>query len=98
MNDKTSRHIPFRASKLTLVLRDSFANKNPKSRIVMIACISPGNKSADHTINTLRYADRLKSKAVLANMKYRKIPSKKKLKKAIPKPKVYKKYPAEQEK
>jgi hypothetical protein len=26
----------------------------------MIACISPGSSSADHSINTLRYADRLK--------------------------------------
>lgn len=28
----------------------------------MISCISPGNDSTDHTINTLRYADRLKYK------------------------------------
>ena len=26
----------------------------------MIACINPGSSSADHTINTLRYAERLK--------------------------------------
>ena len=26
----------------------------------MIACISPGSSSADHSLNTLRYADRLK--------------------------------------
>jgi hypothetical protein len=26
----------------------------------MIACISPGSSSADHTLNTLRYASRLK--------------------------------------
>jgi len=31
-----------------------------KTRIIMIACISPGSSSADHTINTLRYASRLK--------------------------------------
>lgn len=30
------------------------------SKIVMIACINPGSSSADHTINTLRYAERLK--------------------------------------
>ena len=29
----------------------------------MIACISPGQNSADHSINTLRYADRLKEKS-----------------------------------
>ena len=27
----------------------------------MIACINPGSKSVDHTINTLRYAERLKT-------------------------------------
>ena len=26
----------------------------------MIACVSPGNSSSEHTLNTLRYADRLK--------------------------------------
>ena len=30
------------------------------SKVIMIACISPASTSADHTINTLRYADRLK--------------------------------------
>ena len=29
----------------------------------MIACISPGFSSANHTINTLRYSDRLKEKS-----------------------------------
>lgn len=28
---------------------------------IMIGCISPNSSSADHTLNTLRYADRLKS-------------------------------------
>jgi kinesin family member 2/24 len=28
----------------------------------MIACVSPGFSSANHTINTLRYSDRLKEK------------------------------------
>lgn len=28
----------------------------------MISCVSPGADSADHTINTLRYSDRLKFK------------------------------------
>jgi kinesin family protein 2/24 len=55
-------HVPFRASKLTLVLRDSFIPKADKSKIVMIACVSPGYSSANHTINTLRYSDRLKEK------------------------------------
>lgn len=53
--DSKSGHVPFRASKLTMVLRDSFLNIQ-SSKIVMIACINPGSSSADHTINTLRYA------------------------------------------
>ncbi|CAK4417391.1 unnamed protein product [Aphanomyces euteiches] len=35
-----------------------------KSRTVMIAAVSPCASSADHTINTLRYADRVKEKQV----------------------------------
>ena len=61
MDDKAD-HVPFRASKLTLVLRDSFVNKNNNTKVVMIACISPGSSSADHSLNTLRYADRLKDR------------------------------------
>lgn len=59
MDDKAD-HVPFRASKLTLILRDSFITKTQTSKIVMIACISPGSSSADHSLNTLRYAERLK--------------------------------------
>ena len=46
--DMRSPHVPFRASKLTMVLRDSFLNEG-KSSIVMIACINPGSSSSDHT-------------------------------------------------
>lgn len=53
-------HVPFRASKLTHVLRDSFVSKNDKSKIIMISCINPSYISSNHTINTLRYSDRLK--------------------------------------
>jgi kinesin family protein 2/24 len=60
--DSNSSHVPYRASKLTLVLKDSFTNK--KSRTVMIATVSPAASSADHTINTLRYADRIKERVV----------------------------------
>lgn len=59
MGDPREGHVPFRASKLTLVLRDAFVSRCP-SRTVMIACISPGMASADHSVNTLRYSDRLK--------------------------------------
>jgi len=55
-------HLPFRASKLTLVLRDSFIGE--KSRTCMIAMISPSMSSCEHTLNTLRYADRVKELGV----------------------------------
>lgn len=55
-------HVPYRGSKLTMVLRDSFSGGD-FNKIVMIACICPGSSSADHTLNTLRYAERLKEKS-----------------------------------
>ncbi|KAL3186579.1 hypothetical protein MRX96_027392 [Rhipicephalus microplus] len=55
-------HLPFRASKLTQVLRDSFVGEN--SQTCMIATISPGLKSCQHSLNTLRYADRVKELGV----------------------------------
>lgn len=60
--DSNGGHVPFRASKLTLSLRDSFKSKKYQNKVIMIACVCPGNSSSDHTLNTLRYADRLKSK------------------------------------
>merc|ERR1719312_809134 len=51
-------HLPFRASKLTQVLRDSFIGD--KARTCMIAMIGPCLSSCEHTLNTLRYADRVK--------------------------------------
>ena len=58
--DSGTSHVPFRASKLTQVLKDSFVNTN--ARTVMIATVSPCSSSTDHTVNTLRYADRVKEK------------------------------------
>ncbi|KAJ0394263.1 hypothetical protein P43SY_004640 [Pythium insidiosum] len=56
-------HIPFRASKLTQVLKDSFVNA--KARTVMIAAVSPVASSADHTLNTLH---RVKEKHVASDV------------------------------
>jgi len=58
---KHNAHVSFRASKLTQVLKASFTFK--RSMTVMVATVSPAATSADHTINTLRYADRVKEKA-----------------------------------
>ncbi|CAF0969636.1 unnamed protein product [Adineta ricciae] len=55
---RNAEHIPFRGSTLTKVLRDSFIGE--KCKICMIAMISPGSSDVDHTLNTLRYADRVK--------------------------------------
>ena len=49
--DMDKRHLPFRGSKLTLVLKDSFIGK---CRTVMIGNISPGKSSCEHSLNTLR--------------------------------------------
>lgn len=55
--DQNKRHVPFRGSKLTEVLRDSFIGN---CRTVMIGAVSPSNSNCEHTLNTLRYADRVK--------------------------------------
>lgn len=51
-------HAPFRQSKLTLLLRDSFMS--PKTRVCMLACIGPSHVHSEYTLNTLRYAAMLK--------------------------------------
>ncbi|KAM3610362.1 uncharacterized protein V6R79_002958 [Siganus canaliculatus] len=62
---RNKAHTPFRASKLTQVLRDSFIGEN--SRTCMIATISPGMTSCENTLNTLRYANRVKELTVDPN-------------------------------
>lgn len=64
--DNDQIHIPFRGSKLTEVLRDSFVGN---SRTVMISCVSPNSGSCEHTLNTLRYADRVKGLSKSSNLK-----------------------------
>lgn len=53
-------HIPFRGAKLTQVLKESFVGKN--TRTVMVACVAPNMNNVEHTLNTLRYADRVKER------------------------------------
>ena len=56
--DQGKTHTPFRGSKLTMVLKDSFTGF---CKTVMIANVAPGSGSCENTLNTLRYADRVKT-------------------------------------
>ncbi|KAH9410569.1 kinesin [Ordospora pajunii] len=55
--EKDKRHLPFRQSKLTQILKNSFIGM---SRTCLIATISPSLDNVEHTLNTLRYAARIK--------------------------------------
>jgi kinesin family protein 2/24 len=55
--DQNKNHTPFRGSKLTMVLKDSFTGY---CRTLMIGNISPNSQSCENTLNTLKYADRVK--------------------------------------
>eukprot|EP00755_Sulcionema_specki_P018047 Sspe_Gene.65886::Locus_38957_Transcript_1_1_Confidence_1.000_Length_1586::g.65886::m.65886/K10393/KIF2_24, MCAK; kinesin family member 2/24 len=56
--DMGHKHIKFRGSKLTEVLRESFVGN---CSTCMIATVTPTRKDIVHTLNTLRYAHRVKS-------------------------------------
>lgn len=51
------KHVPYRDSKLTRLLKFSLGGN---CRTVMIACVSPLSHHYDETLNTLKYADRAK--------------------------------------
>jgi len=51
-------HTPFRGSMLTSVLKDSFVG--PRCSTLMVACMSPASSCVEPTLNTLRYANRVK--------------------------------------
>jgi len=50
---KTGQHIPYRDSKLTMLLMDSLGGT---SKALMIACVSPSIVYQEETISTLNYA------------------------------------------
>jgi len=64
--DQQHEHTPFRGSKLTQVLKDSFTGNN--CRTVMIANVSPCSGSVEHSLNTLRYGYRVKELRKGGNM------------------------------
>jgi kinesin family member 2/24 len=55
--DQQKDHVQFRQSMLTRVLKDSLTGD---SKTTMIANVSPANSCTEHTLNSLRYADRVK--------------------------------------
>ncbi|KAI5145311.1 kinesin family member 2/24 [Nematocida parisii] len=55
--DKSAVHLPFRHSKLTQVLKESLVGE---SKCCIIATISPEEASTEHSLNTLRYAHRIR--------------------------------------
>lgn len=59
------RHVPYRDSKLTRLLKDSLGGN---ARTLMIACVSPSQSDAEETLSTLRYAARarcIKNKPII---------------------------------
>ncbi|XP_049642799.1 chromosome-associated kinesin KIF4A-like [Suncus etruscus] len=56
-NEKKGGFVPYRDSKLTRLLQDSLGGN---SHTLMIACVSPADSNLEETLNTLRYADRVK--------------------------------------
>ena len=56
-NKKGFVFVPFRDSKLTRILKDGLCGN---SRTVMVATVSGSSLQYEHTVNTLKYADRAK--------------------------------------
>lgn len=61
--DPKRKHVPFRNSKLTKILKDSL---EVSAKIALIICISPSLDSYDETVSTLQFADRAKKAILLA--------------------------------
>lgn len=55
--EQDKKHLPFRQSKLTQILKNSFIGE---SKTCILATISPSYDNIEHTLNTLRYASRIK--------------------------------------
>jgi kinesin family protein 3/17 len=57
LTSKGNTHIPYRDSKLTMLLRDSLGGN---ARTMMIAALGPASYNFSETMSTLRYAERAK--------------------------------------
>uniref|UniRef100_A0A8D2N0F2 Kinesin family member 27 n=1 Tax=Zonotrichia albicollis TaxID=44394 RepID=A0A8D2N0F2_ZONAL len=55
---RKSVHIPYRDAKITRILKDSLGGN---AKTVMIACISPSSLDFDESLNSLKYANRVKN-------------------------------------
>jgi hypothetical protein len=65
VSEGKNRHVPYRDSKLTFILRDSLGGN---SKTVIIANISPSHLNVAETHSTLKFAQRaklIKNKAVI---------------------------------
>ncbi|CAL9148215.1 kinesin-like protein KIN-10A [Musa acuminata AAA Group] len=59
-------HVPFRDSKLTMLLQDSF--EDDRSKILMILCASPDPRETHKTVSTLEYGAKAKCIIRVAHM------------------------------
>ncbi|XP_063035714.1 kinesin-like protein KIF27 [Melospiza melodia melodia] len=55
---RKSVHIPYRDAKITRILKDSLGGN---AKTVMITCISPSSLDFDESLNSLKYANRVKN-------------------------------------
>lgn len=64
-------HVPYRGSKLTQVLKGAFSER---SQTVLIACVAPDVSNCEPTLNTLRYADRIRQRDPYENRQKGRLP------------------------
>lgn len=65
-----SIHLPFRQTKLTHILKNAFLGNG---KTCVIATINPSGSCIDHTLNTLKYADRIKNVRPSITKEYTKV-------------------------
>ena len=63
--DGKDRHVPYRDSKLTYLLKDALGGK---ARCTLLACVSPATGQLEETLSTLKFAQRAKLVKVKATL------------------------------